>query len=303
MRGIRVGIPAALAVVLAVAGCADRGGVDGDLTNRWGAMAPATGFEPKTETCHNSNFDPIGSRASYEEIGCDIQHRTETAFVGRYAAPATEADEPPAEGSAGARAAYRNCDEKTTAYVGGPWRTARLWIGVVHPTAAAWTGGSRWYRCEVLEISSVEDDGGLVQRAGSLRGVLSGTGRDALTLGCYAVRQDSSGAIASMPAVACRTQHNAEFTGIWNAKHLSYPKNDAAWPAFHDGCRDVLSTYTGVPDDKDLQYRTGVVSLPGSEQVWALGDHSVRCYLWVDGASLTASLKGKGAASLPIQYK
>ena len=58
-----------------------------------------------------------------------------------------------------------------------------------------------------------------------------------------------------------------------------------------------------MPDDADLQFRNGVVSLPGGEDVWALGDHGVRCYLWVDDATLTASLKGKGVKSLPIQYK
>jgi hypothetical protein len=58
-----------------------------------------------------------------------------------------------------------------------------------------------------------------------------------------------------------------------------------------------------VPNDADLQFRTGVISLPGDDDVWALGDEGVRCYLWLDGAELTSSLKGKGVKSLPIQYK
>ena len=49
----------------------------------------------------------------------------------------------------------------------------------------------------------------------------------------------------------------------------------------------------GVPDDADLEFRTGVVSLPGGPDVWAAGDHAVRCYLWLDAAKLTTSLKGK----------
>ena len=300
----RLGIPAALAALLIVAGCANPGGVDGDLTDEWGAMAPATGFVPNSGTCHSANFDVIGARGTYEEMDCALQHRTETVFVGTYESPAAEADEPPAAGSAGARAAYRSCDDKTTAYVGGPWRTARLWIGVTHPTRAAWTGGARWYRCELLQVSSVEDQGGLVQRAGSLRDVLAGgEGADGLALGCYGVQQNSSGAISAMPAVPCDRTHNAEFAGVWDAEDLDYPKTDADWTAFHDGCRASVATYVGVPDDKDLQYRAGVVSLPGSQDVWQLGDHAVRCYLWLDGAELTSSLKGKGAASLPIQYK
>ena len=79
------------------------------------------------------------------------------------------------------------------------------------------------------------------------------------------------------------------------------------WSARPDGFHDFFNQrwydYTGVPDDGDLQYRTGVISLPGSEDVWALGDRGVRCYLWLEGAELTTSLKGKGVKSLPIQYK
>ena len=41
--------------------------------------------------------------------------------------------------------------------------------------------------------------------------------------------------------------------------------------------------------------------LPGGEDVWKLGDRGVRCYLWLDAAELTASLKGKGDKGLPVQ--
>ena len=297
---IRLAIVAALLAV--TAGCAKPGGVDGDLTNAWPAMAPATGFAPTVGTCHGANFNPVGARGTYEEIDCQLQHRTETVFVGAYESPAADADEPPTEGSAGARAAYQVCDEKTAAYVGGPWRTARLWIGVTHPSSAAWGGGARWFRCEAVEVSTVEDDGDLVQRAGSLRNALAAGASD-LLLGCYTVRQDSSGTVSSMPPVACTAKHNAEFVGVWTAKDLDYPEDDAGWSAFHDGCRGLIAAYAGVPDDKDLQYRTGVISLPGSQDVWQSGDYGVRCYLWLDGAQLTSTLKGKGVKGLPIQYK
>jgi hypothetical protein len=244
----------------------------------------------------------VGTRATYEEVGCDLKHRTETVYVGEYASPAAEADSPPAEGSAGSRAAYEICDEKTTEFVGGAWRTARLWIGVTRPSAAAWTGGSRWFRCEVLEISSIEDDGGLVMRVGSLRDALGVPGSE-LLLTCYAIQLDSAGAIDTMPSASCTAQHNAEFVGVWDAGDRAYPKQAQQWAAFHDGCRTLIAKYVGVPDDDDLQYRTGVVSLPGGEDVWTLGDRSVRCYLWLDGGALTSSLKGKGDKELPVQYK
>ena len=290
------------ALCLVLVGCGKPGGVDGDLTDGWGAIPAPTGFTPTPDTCHLGNFSTTGTRAAYEEVDCDLKHRTETVYVGEYAAPAAEAATPPADGSAGARAAYKTCDARTTAYVGGPWRTGRFWIGVTHPSPAAWTGGARWFRCEVLEISSIEDDGGLVMRLGTVKDSLAASG-SALRLGCYAIQLDSKNAISTMPAASCGAKHNAEFVGVWDAGNLTYPKTDKQWAAFHTGCRKLIATFAKVPDDADLQFRTGVVSLPGGEDVWRLGDHGVRCYLWLEGGELTASLKGAGTKGLPVQYK
>ncbi|GAA2693234.1 MULTISPECIES: septum formation family protein [Actinoplanes] len=299
----RFDLAATLGVMLLLAaGCGNPGNVDGDLTNDWGAMAPATGFEPMSETCHLANFAATGPRATYEEVDCSVQHRTETVYVGTYTGSSADAEQPPAESSAAARAAYQICDQKVSTYVGAPWRTARLWIGVTHPSPAAWTGGSRWFRCDVVELDSIEDNGALVERQGTLRNALAASSD--LELSCYAIKLDDGGAIDTMPPASCGSKHNAEFAGVWEApSDASYPKGDAAWEDFHDGCRTVVSAYTGVPNDKELQYRTGVVSLPGNSDVWTQGDRGVRCYLWLDGAELTSSLKGKGTKSLPVQYK
>jgi hypothetical protein len=299
----RLGSTAVLGLLgLLLAGCGNPGGVDGNLVNDWTPISAPTGFTPSAETCHLANFAAIGSRATYEEVDCEQKHRTETVYVGLYPAPAADADTPPADGSAAARDAYRTCDLKTTEYVGAPWRTGRLWIGVTHPTATAWTGGARWFRCDVLEISSIEDDGGLVQRVGTLRDALT-LPESPLLLTCYAIKLDSAGAIDTMPPSSCAAKHNAEFVGVWYAGDLVYPQKDDQWAKFHDGCRKLIATYTNVPADADLQYRTGVVSLPGGEDVWTLGDHGVRCYLWLDGSAPTASLRGVGVDGLPIQYK
>ncbi|MFI7596790.1 septum formation family protein [Actinoplanes sp. NPDC049681] len=302
-RRSRWGVAAAVSVLGAalLSGCGNPGGVDGDLMNGWAAIGAPTGFTPAAQTCHLANFSASGSRSAYEEVDCQLKHRTETVYVGEFPSPAADASEPPAAGSAGAREAYKVCDEKTAEYVGGPWRTARLWIGVTQPTAAAWSGGARWYRCEVLESSSVEDDGGLVQRVGSLRDALKELGSP-LLLTCYAVKLDKNGEIDTMPAAPCAAAHNAEFVGVWDAGDRAYPETSDDWDQFHEGCRGLIASYVGVPADEDLQYRAGVVSLPGGEDVWAMGDRGVRCYLWVD-TSLKSSLKGKGAKALPVQYQ
>ncbi|GAA3344313.1 hypothetical protein GCM10020358_47060 [Amorphoplanes nipponensis] len=290
-----------LALVLA-GGCGNPAGVDGDLTDGWAAIGVPAGFTPAAQTCHLANFATFGARSTYEEVDCKLKHRTETVYVGTYPSPAAEAPDPPAPDSAGARAAYRDCDARTTAYVGGPWRTSRLWIGVTQPTRAAWAGGARWYRCEVLVSSSVEDDGGLVQRVGSLRDALKEP-VSPLLLTCYRVLLNEDGKIGTMPATPCSAEHNAEFVGIWDAKDLAYPVTGKQWDEFHEGCRSLIASYVGVPDDADLQFRAGVISLPGGDDVWELGDHGVRCYLWLDARTLTASLKGKGGKAMPVQYQ
>lgn len=300
--GSGLGVVALLSAVLLATSCAENhGNGDGDLTNGWGEMTAATGFEPVAGTCHGANFTAVLSRSAYEEVDCRQTHRTETAYVGTYGAPASDADQPPADGSAGSRAAYKTCNDQVSTYVGGDWHTARLWIGVTRPTPAAWGGGSRWFRCEVMELSSVEDNGTVVARAASLRGALASGSN--LPLACYAVALDDAGAISAMPSVGCGAKHNAEFAGVWTAGKLDYPKSDDDWRRFHNGCRALVASYVGVPNDDTLRFRTGVVSLPGGSDVWDLGDHAVRCYLWVDGPGLTGSLKGKGVTGLPVQYK
>jgi hypothetical protein len=291
-----------LAMMLLMAGCGNPAGVDGDLTDGWAAIGAPTGFTPAAETCHLANFSSFGPRATYEEVDCGLKHRTETVYVGTYRSPAAEAADPPAPGSAGVRTAYRVCDLKTTAYVGGAWRTARLWIGVIQPTRAAWRGGARWFRCEVLVSSSIEDDGGLEQRVGTLRNELTKP-RSPLLLTCYRVRLDPNGKIGTMPATSCAARHNAEFVGVWNAGDLDYPETAPQWDRFHDACRGLIASYVGVPHDADLQFRAGVISLPGGEDVWQLGDRGVRCYLWQDRATRTASLEGRGPTAMPVQYQ
>ena len=45
------------------------------------------------------------------------------------------------------------------------------------------------------------------------------------------------------------------------------------------------------------------VNIDDGSTRWAQGDRAVRCYLWLDGSALMSSLKGKGTAGLPVQYK
>ncbi len=109
----------------------------------------------------------------------------------------------------------------------------------------------------------------MIDKSGSLAGALRTPGSD-LLLTCYAIELDDAGAIESMPATGCTAAHHGEFVGLWDAGDRAYPAA-GRWAAFHDGCRGLIADHTGVPDDEDLQYRTGVIPLPGSADTrgWA----------------------------------
>ena len=104
------------------------------------------------------------TREAYETVDCDTQHRTETVLrrrATRRPRPAAPSRRPRAR--AGAVAAYQDCDTRTTALRGCPVADRpAAGSGWCSRHRTAWAGGARWYRCEVIEISSIEDDGGLV---------------------------------------------------------------------------------------------------------------------------------------------
>lgn len=289
------------AVVLPLTGCGNPPGIDGELADDWAPVSAPVAFVPTAPTCHAAGYAEVGPMAAYETVECTASHRTETIHVGTHRGAAATAAAAPAEGSAGARAAYLECDAKAREYVGADWRLGRLWLGVVNPSPQAWSGGARWFRCDMTEVTTVEDDGETATRTGSLRGVLKKPSPVSLT--CYAVKLDSSGSIDTMPPADCGKVHNAEFVGIWTAPGGGYPKKDADWDRFHNECRKVIAKYVGVPADTNIRFRTGVVSLPGAEEQWELGNRGVRCYLWLNDRKLTRSLKGAGAKALPVQFE
>ena len=290
------GVAAAL-----LGGCGRPAGVDGDLADDWVPVSAPASFTPPAGVCHAAGYSNVGYLSSFESVDCSSKHRTETVHVGTFTGPAAGRAAPPPKGSHDLRAAYRECDAEAKDYVGADRRTGRLWLGVVLPSPQAWAGGAKWFRCDMTEMTTVEDNGRTAERAASLRNALRAT--SPLSLTCYAVKLNKRGAIDTMPRADCRRAHNAEFAGVWNAPDLAYPKKDADWDRFHTECRKVIARYVDVPADDKIKFRTGVVSLPDGEDQWEIGNRGVRCYLWLSGRKLTKSLKGAGTAALPIQFE
>ncbi|WBB71542.1 septum formation family protein [Micromonospora sp. WMMD1128] len=295
MRRWWAAVAAGAAAVLALGGCQAPAGVDRDLTDEWPAFAAPVGFVPETDVCHPTVAD-VGYLSGYQPVDCAAEHRAETLHVGTLTGPEADRSAPPRAGSAGIRAAHAECARQVTRAVGGDWRSGRLQLSVVFPSALAWSGGARWYRCDVAEVSDL-DEGNVTARTGSLRGALKRG--SPLALACFNPKL-SKDEVQAMRPVACTAKHHAEFVGIYQAPDIPYAEFQRTSLRAHKACRGLIAKYAKLPDDNNLQYRAGTIIYHPFEQQWRDGDRGVQCFLWVSDRTLTRSVRGAGGKALPI---
>ncbi|MCZ7419430.1 septum formation family protein [Verrucosispora sp. WMMA2121] len=281
-----------------LAGCGSTGGLDGDLVDDWAALPPPGPFTPAVGVCHEADFAEVVPLGAYAPVDCAAPHRVETVHVGAF--PAVR-KEPPPTGSAELRTAFADCDKRANGHVGDNWRAGRLRLAVAVPSGPGWAAGSRWYRCDLMEVDTVEAGAKVVPRTGSLRDALRTA--SALRLSCQQTRTGGSGVVQTLVPVACTDRHDAEFAGVWSAPDRPYPTSSVQWAPFYAGCRSVLARFAGLPDDNALIFRTDVVVRPPSAGRWRVGDRGIRCYLWLSDRRVTGTLKDAGPAALPVRTK
>lgn len=274
-----------------LAGCVpELAATDGDLLDQWTGFPEPEVFVPEAGTCHTT-YQPSVRLGMYQPIGCDVTHTTETVHVGEFVGEAADRTAPPTEGTGVWRAAYRECDTAATEYLGGNFRSVRgLWLGVTVPSAAAWDGGARWFRCEIL--IQVHPDWTVELRRSSLAGVV--TDDFPLRYGCSRVEELEDD--LNLLPVDCDDPHQAEFVGLWEPPgHLSYPDSDD--DRVFEGCYEVVADFLGVRLS-DLYGLVGTVVTWPSEEDWDNGDRVFRCHVYSSEEDLTESLAGVGAAGL-----
>jgi len=276
----------AAAILLAASGCARV-----DLTNQWPALAEPTGWEPKGGVC-TSSYAETSYRDAYQPFDCAGSHMYETVHIGQFTGDAAALGRPPDRSSTAVKAAWSECDAKTTEFLGAEWRTGWIWISVSLPSMPTWESGARWFRCEVAttEVRSTK----VVARKTSLKGEFAG--ESMLKLGCYDLAPNDS-----VTAKACTEAHNTEFAGVY-ASNDPWEMVSENQDSVHQRCRSVIAAYAGVPDDGNMRYRTGTWYYVPDKDDWEAGDHSVRCHLYL-GKQVTRSLRGAGTKGLPINYR
>jgi hypothetical protein len=290
---------ACAAALLPSTGCtapAPPAGLDGDLTDGWSAIDAPAPFRPAAGTCHEELTTAVPMDA-YQPVECRELHVSETVFVGTLTGTAAAAGEAPAVGSAASRTAYRQCSKRASTFAGAPWRTGLLTLTVGWPAPEAWSGGARWYRCELTQadLTSARQ----ISREGSLRESLAGPAP--LRLRCFDPAV-AGGRVDSMRPVPCTKRHRAEFVGIFKAPDMDFTELTADRERTAKGCRSAIARYAGVPDDSNVQFRSGWISYNPTEDEWRQGERGVRCFTWFNDEQVTRSVKGVGPRGLPIRY-
>jgi hypothetical protein len=275
---------------LVLAGCSKPAGVDGDLINGWSAFDKAKTPVPALGACYDKDY-AVTWYGPFDTVPCDQDHQTETAFVGTFTGKDAQRAAPPNSDSPARKTAYLNCVAKANAYLGGDWHTAYVWLGMVLPSPAAWSGGARWYRCDLLKTNDVEHS--TVSSTGSVKDGLRGAKPLAIT--CINT-VESKGEVQSESPADCRRPHNGELAGIASAPNIPWPGDAAAQKRADTACERVVAKFLGLSSGRDTNPVVGWLFFWPRQTQWDAGDRTFTCYAYAFTKSkkMTGSVKGLG---------
>jgi hypothetical protein len=286
---------AALAGVVGVVltGCAQPpGGADGNLTNDWPALPPATVAVPHVGECYDESFRTTAQDS--KPIDCAGDHYSEVAAVGTFTGEAADRQGAPDDNHPSRAIAYGDCERGAAEYLGGDWHTSTLWLTLVTPSAAAWKGGARWYRCDLVKVGVMYAQ---IQQywTGSYQGDLKG-GRKAAA-GCVLNSIDANKNVTEAKPVDCATPHTAEFAGVYTASNGPWEANqETRWKLWRTGCETVVAKFLGYGSVAEWHNsQLSAWAMYDIDQLrWRLGDHATPCYAYAftPSGKMVGSVKG-----------
>jgi hypothetical protein len=287
MRRFVVVAVIAVTSALALSACSMPAGIDGNLVNNWAAAPAPTAAVPIVGDCYN---DDGTNMIDNLPVSCTTSHVIDVAYVGTFSGADASRVTPPAFGSPQQRAAYAKCQAPAATFLGADWHSGLLQLSVSLPDEDAWTGGARWFRCDVSMLDY--PDGFPKSYSIALRNSLKTT--TAASLKCVTWK-DHKTYITDIVKSSCSKPFNGEYAGFFTAPNTAYPTNEKKRSQIQqDGCEGVVAHYLGFSGHSDQSFYVGWVNMPFDEDRWNSGDRTIRCFAAADTSDgkFTASVKG-----------
>ncbi|WP_432824875.1 septum formation family protein [Dactylosporangium sp. CA-092794] len=298
----RIALLACAVVALGAGGCAARpAGADGDLTNGWTMLAAAKVPEPAAGECHDSAGYADYDTSAWEMPGpaapCDGPHQIEVVSVGQVPAELAKADKRPERPAFASL--YPACERAAADYLGGDWQSGSTYLYVQPPTYAQWRGGARFYHCDVAVIAA--DNFTVTRYDKPFKDAVRPGGP--LALGCAnGTGGDQDTLFRAAEPVACTAPHDLEFAGSITAPAAAvFPESEKAADAvFGTACDAKLLSYLGMTRAAYARQRdvSSVWWRTSTKTGWDAGEHSARCYFYVEHRKVSRSVKGNGNATI-----
>lgn len=287
---------AAIGCALALSACSLPAGVDGNMVDDWPALPTPQAVVPVAGDCYQTALAYMLDNAP---VPCQQFHLIEVAYVGTFTGTDATGSQPPAIDSTARRDAYAACVAPAKAFLGGDWHTGQLLMTVAVPDADAWSGGQRWFRCDVSELTSSGSQGVPITSTQDLKGVLSGPNAQVLTC----VNWDDHGDyINNFRKASCAAKHSGEFAGIYTASDLPWLTSSSARTTLAtNGCISVVAKFLGFSSAKTYASATvGYAWNNFDEDQWKIGDRGIRCFAaaFTKDKKFVGSVKGiRGATA------
>jgi len=270
--------------------CTSPTGMDRKLSSPTSAVAVPrqTQAKPVVGDC----YTVLGSDLlASERVPCSVHHRVEVAYIGTFTGSAAAVDSPPVANSAAMRGAYAKCAGPTAAYVGGDWHLGLMDLELLIPDLGAWRGGARWFRCDLLGLTSLDYES-LGGSDVSFRGVLAKPS----PLSARCITWLGTQFVSNIEPVSCTSRHRAEFAGTYTAPVGPWPASAKEQTALADDGREhLVARFVGFPSWQQFDNpHVGYFELGFDERQWYMGDRSVRCYAaaFTTDGQFVGSVKG-----------
>ncbi|WP_144123970.1 septum formation family protein [Catellatospora sichuanensis] len=189
--------------------------------------------------------------------------------------------------------ALAGCRAKADAHLRGTWWRQRVGVRLGLPGKEARRAGASWYSCELRELAQVSISGSQPLYLPHSTRLSDSAAPERRVIRCAQLDTDAETLLlVSLREVDCREPHNAELAGfIEGPLAMDYPSTKQLTGRYvrrklSDQCRRDLA---GFVSDPRLRYDFWPAQVAGADD-WELGDHGVRCFVWLGERTVTGSL-------------